>query len=102
MDWLEEELKNSLNRKEPSPEFEERVLQAAGGVGLPACRKSPKVVAMPRRFLAAAAAVIVLAGASEGYRYHRGQVAKEQVMTAMRIAGSKLNRVQVHLKGTEQ
>jgi hypothetical protein len=41
-------------------------------------------------------------GAGEAWRQHEGQLAKEQVMTAMRIAGSKLNRVQMHLKGTEQ
>ena len=34
--------------------------------------------------------------------YDMRPVAKEQVMTAMRIAGSKLNRVQMQLKGTEQ
>jgi hypothetical protein len=33
-------------------------------------------------------------GAGEGYRWRRGQAAKEQVMLAMKIAGGKLNRVQ--------
>lgn len=90
MDWLEEELKNALNRKEPSDGFDARVAAAA---------RRAKVVAMPRRWMAAAAAVVVLAGAGEGYRWHRGQVAKDQVMLAMRIAGTKLNRVQMQIAG---
>ena len=47
-------------------------------------------------------AVIVLAGASEGYRWRRGQIAKDQVMLAMRIAGGKLNRVQMQIAGTRE
>ena len=89
MDWLENELKQALGRKQPSPDFEVRVTAAVG-------RRSPLV--MPR-WLAAAAAVLVIAGAGAGYRHHQGQVAKEQVMLAMRITGSKLNRIQVQMKG---
>ena len=89
MDWLDDELKQALRRKEPSPDFEARVTAAAG-------RRRP-VLTMPR-WLAAAAAVLVITGVGAGYRYHQGQVAKEQVMLAMRLAGSKLNRVQVQMK----
>jgi hypothetical protein len=89
MDWLEDELKLALRRKEPSPDFEDRVSAAAG-------RRRP-VLTMPR-WLAAAAAVLVITSAGAGYRYHQGQVAKEQVMLAMRLAGSKLNRVQLQMK----
>jgi hypothetical protein len=95
MDWLEEELKKALNRKEPSEGFDDRVKEAV---------KRPKVVQMrrPRRWLAAAAAVIVLAGAGGGYRWHRGQVAKDQVMLAMRITGGKLSRLQMQIAGAKQ
>lgn len=94
MDWLEQELKNALSRKEPSEGFDERVAAAA---------RRPRVVAMPaRRWLAAAAAVIVLAGAGEGYRWHRGEVAKQQVMLAMRITGEKLSFVQARIAGEGQ
>ena len=48
--------------------------------------------------VAAAAAVLVIVGASAGYRYRQGQAAKEQVMLAMRITGSKLNRIQLQMK----
>jgi hypothetical protein len=89
MDWLEDELKQALGRKQPSPDFEARVTAAAG--------RRP-VLVMPR-WLAAAAALLVITGAGAGYRYHQGHVAKEQVMLAMRITGSKLNRIQVQMKG---
>ena len=85
MDWLEEELKQALARKEPAGDFDSRVGAAT--------RRRSNVMMMSRRWVAAAAAVVVMVGAGEGYRWHRGQVAKEQVMLAMRIAGSKLNRV---------
>jgi hypothetical protein len=94
MDWLEEELKSALTRKEPSEGFDDRVHAATSRA---------KVVRMPaRRWLAAAATVIVMVGAGEGYRWHRGQVAKEQVMLAMRITGAKLNRVQMQIAGERQ
>ena len=87
MDWLEEELAQALSRKEPGAGFDGRVRARM--------RRRPQ-------WLAIAAAVLVMMGAGEGWRRHEGQLAKEQVMTAMRIAGSKLNRVQMQLKGTEQ
>jgi len=97
MDWLEEELKSALNRKEPSEGFDARVKQAIESA------PKPKVIQMPkRRWLAAAAAVVILAGAGEGYRWHRGQVVKDQVMLAMRITGGKLSRAQLQIAGARQ
>ena len=90
MDWLEAELKQALERKQPSPGFDERVAAAA--------RRRPPLYQWHRRWLAAAAAILVITGVGVGYRYHQGQVAKEQVMLAMRLAGSKLNRVQTQMK----
>jgi hypothetical protein len=87
MDWLEQELAKALARKEPAAGFDRRVRARM--------HRRP-------RWLAIAATILVMMGAGEAWRQHRGQLAKEQVMTAMRIAGSKLNRVQLHLKGTEQ
>jgi len=93
MDWLEEELKNALSRRQPSEGFDGRIAAEV--------RRS-KVASFPRKWLAAAAALIVLAGAGEGYREFRGQQAKEQVMLAMRIAGGKLNRVHMQIAGEKQ
>ena len=93
MDWLEDELKQALGRKPPSQDFEARVTAAAG--------RSRSALVMPR-WLAAAAAVMAITGAGVGYRYHQGHVAKEQVMLAMRITGSKLNRIQVQMKGVRR
>ena len=87
MDWLEQELAKALARKEPAAGFDGRVRARM--------HRRP-------RWLAIAATILVMMGAGEAWRQHQGQLAKEQVMTAMRIAGSKLNRVQMQLKGTEQ
>ena len=87
MDWLEQELAEALARKEPSAGFDRRVRARL--------HRRPQ-------WLAFAATILVMIGGGEVWRQHQGQVAKEQVMTALRIAGSKLNRVQVQLKGTEQ
>ena len=87
MDWLEQELADALARKEPSAGFDRKVRARL--------HRRPQ-------WLAIAATILVAIGAGEGWRWHQGQVAKDQVMTAMRIAGSKLNRVQMQLKGTEQ
>ena len=87
MDWLEQELASALARKEPAAGFDGRVRARL--------HRRP-------RWLSIADTLLVMTGAGEAWRQHQGQVAKEQVMTAMRIAGSKLNRVQMQLKGTEQ
>lgn len=81
MDWLEQELKRALERKDPGPQFAARVSAGA--------RRRPAP-----RWLAVAASVIVLAGGGLGYRQYQGVRAKEQVLTALRLAGEKLNRVQ--------
>jgi len=77
----------ALARKEPAAGFDGRVRARL--------HRRPQ-------WLAIAATVLVMIGGGEAWRQHQGQVAKEQVMTAMRIAGSKLNRVQMRLKGNDQ
>jgi hypothetical protein len=87
MDWLEQELKGALARKEPPADFATRV-----------ARKAERPVYRFPRWLAAAAAVVVLAGAGLGYRQYRGEMAKEQVMQAFEIASVKVNRIQTQVR----
>jgi hypothetical protein len=91
MDWLERELKGALAREEPPADFASRVLRRAS--------EPVRPVYLWPRWLAAAAAVIVLAGAGLGYRQYRGEMAKEQVMQAFKIASVKVNRIQTKVEG---
>jgi hypothetical protein len=86
MDWLEQELKGALSRKEPPADFAGRVM-----------RRAERPVYQWPRWLAAAAAVVLFAGAGLGYRQYRGEMAKEQVMQAFRIASVKVNQIQTHV-----
>jgi hypothetical protein len=107
MDWLEQELKSALARKEPPPEFAEGVAKALDGV-LPDAASGPRrnLVAWPsrtaRRWLAAAAAILLMVGGGAGYRWHQGVEAKRQVMLAFHIAGGRLNHLRTHLKEVSQ
>jgi hypothetical protein len=87
MDWLEQELKQALARKDPSPDFADAVVARAN---LPAPRRRPA----PSRWLSTAAAVIVIVGGVEAWRWHRGLEAKRQVMEAMRLTAGTLNHIQ--------
>ncbi|MGA3016282.1 MAG: hypothetical protein ABSF62_04115 [Bryobacteraceae bacterium] len=90
MDWLEQELKNTLARKDPPPDFADRVLRGVG-------RRAPSSVWRYSRWLAAAAAVVVITGGAAAWREHQGLVAKEQVMLAFRIAAVQVNHIQAHV-----
>ncbi len=94
MDWLEEELRHALSRKEPSPDFAARVRAAV----------RPRPVFALRRWIATAAALLVVAGSTGGFawRQHRGMVAKRQVMLALRISAAKLNYIQAHVREVNQ
>ena len=93
MDPFEEQLKQSLTRKEPDPGFDARVASRLP-VPLNGRRTTP-------RWLAVAAAVVVLLTGGSAWRYHQGQVAKEQVLTALRLAGGELSRVKTQMRGIE-
>jgi hypothetical protein len=94
MDWLEQELKHALDRKDPSTDFAERVTAAAAGGAVPARRP---VRVLPR-WLPIAAAVLLIAGSGAAYRHHQGTLAKDRVMLAMRITAGKLNHIQAHVR----
>jgi hypothetical protein len=100
---FEEHLKEALARKEPSQEFANRVLEKTQKQqsGL----RTAWRVSWFRRALAwrlapvMAALVLVWAGViyQEHERTVRGELAKEKLLIAMRIAGSKLHDVQQHV-----
>lgn len=103
MDWLEQELKQAMARKDPSPDFAARVEALVQPRAEARIQQSP-VLEMPRRrvfvmprWVAAAAAVVVIAGSAEAYRWHRGMEAKRQVMEAMRLTAEKLNHIQARV-----
>jgi hypothetical protein len=87
MDWLEQDLRDALAREEPPADFASRVV-----------RRAERPVYRFPRWLAAAAAVIVLAGAGLGYRQYRGEMAKEQLLQAFKIASVKVNRIQTQVQ----
>ena len=75
MDWLEQDLQSALARKDPPADFAGRVLQRAG---------QPARIYQWPRWLAVAAALVMASSAALGYRHYRGELAKEQVMQALR------------------
>jgi hypothetical protein len=90
MSRLEDGLRWALRRQEPSPDFTARVLSR-----LSAAPARKACWWMSFRLAAVAAACVLMAlGGLEYRRYHQGQVAKQQVLAALRIAGSKLKLVQ--------
>jgi len=97
MDRLEEELKKALAREAPSDGFAERVAARAASA-----EKRVAVFPLPRWSMAVAATVLLGVGGGLAYREHRGEVAKEQVMQAMRITAVKLNHIQAHVREVRQ
>jgi hypothetical protein len=85
---FEDELRSALRRQEPSPDFAERVLARVSAAPV---RRAPQPW-VP--WLAAIAAALLLTAGSLEYRHYRGERAKDQVLLAVRIAGSKLNKAQ--------
>jgi len=85
---LEDELRSALRRHEPSPDFTARVLARVAAT--PA--RTPARYWM--RWATAVAAALVLAVGAVGYRQYEGERAKSQVLLAMRITASKLNKAQ--------
>ncbi|HUA61812.1 MAG TPA: hypothetical protein VML19_23860 [Verrucomicrobiae bacterium] len=103
-DWLEQELKSALARKDPPGGFADGVGRKLAGSGPKRARG--KVIEWPvrpaRRWIAAAAAVVLAVGGAAGYRRYQGEMAKRQMMQAFFIAGSKLNHVQTHVLEVSQ
>lgn len=104
MSYLEDDLRMALRRAEPSEDFAERVLARVNAPVPPkrAWWEDLAVLVRPPRVQWAALAVILsimIPVASLEYRKERqlraeGQMAKQQLVFAVRVAGSKLHSVQ--------
>lgn len=88
---LDDELRSALRRREPSPDFTERVLARVAAAPV---RRAPRASQPWVRWVAAMAATLMLAAGGLGYRHYEGERAKSQVLLAVRIAGSKLSKAQ--------
>lgn len=97
------ELKRALARREPSEDFSARVLQQAHEQA----GQTVAVRRLPRRLLtwALAAALVLAAGAGIAYQGHeramRGQAAKQKLLVALQIAGSKLHQARQQVMQVE-
>lgn len=86
---LEHDLRRALRRESPAPGFASRVLSR-----IEADERRPRVAR--RSWWRAAAASVALAALLGGYatykvaEHRQGELAKEQVLTAMRIASEKV------------
>jgi hypothetical protein len=91
---LEHDLKRALRRQSPDAGFAGRVLARIGEA------ERPK----RRQWWRTAAASVTLAAVLGGYttyrvaEHRRGELAKEQVLTAMRIAGEKVRYAQQEVR----
>ncbi len=91
MDWLEDELRRALAREDPPDGFAERVMA-----------RSARGPSGARRWLAAAAMVVVAAGAAGAWRQHQGYEAKQEVMLALRLASAPVQHIQSEIRGISQ
>lgn len=86
---FEDQLRGALRRIEPPPGFVQRTLARAAGE-----RKPPRrVFRFPRYVAALAASLALVAGVYRVQEHRRGQQAKEQLMLALEITGSRLSDV---------
>ncbi|MGC9948504.1 MAG: hypothetical protein ABSF64_19220 [Bryobacteraceae bacterium] len=88
---LDDELRSALRRREPSPDFTERVMARVASTPARPGRRLPQPWV---RWVASMAAALLLTAGGLEYRNYQGERAKSQVLLAMRIAGGKLNKAQ--------
>ena len=89
MDRLEEQIRQALARVDAPSGFAGRVTASA---------QRRRWWGREARGALAAGLVLLVVGGGAAWRRHQGEVAREQVMTAMRITAVKLNRIQAHVR----
>lgn len=95
MSNLEDELKIALRREEPPADFTERVLaRLSQPPAQPTWWERLAVLLQPPRLQWVAVALIVSVVIPAGVQYRRGERAKEQLLFAVRVAGSRLHQAQ--------
>jgi hypothetical protein len=103
---FEQQLQEALARKEPSQDFAKRVLEKTNG-GQPGVLERLRAWCFGRSWvwrLAPVMAALLLVSGGAVYREHertRGELAKDQLLIAMRIAGSKLHETQQQVIGIQ-
>ncbi len=113
MNRLEDALREALRREEPPVGFAERVMERVQS----RAQRAPRQGAVNRwwsfrqpfglRWAAAFASLVLLIGGGIGYRQHKAERAKaehakDQLMLALRITGSKLRMVQERIRWVEE
>jgi enamine deaminase RidA (YjgF/YER057c/UK114 family) len=110
MNLFDDELRKAMERREPGEDFTARILAK---VKEEESRKGRSWRAVFRQSiwqagyarLAWAAALLVIFSGLIGYRQHaraaEGRAAKEQLLTAMHIAGTQLHEAQLRVKRIE-
>ena len=93
---LEDDLKRALRRESPAPGFASRVMQRIES------SETPKRHSWWRA-VAASLTLTALVGAGAAYHDHQqrvreGELAKEQVLLALRIAGEKVRYAQTEVR----
>jgi uncharacterized protein HemX len=100
MSQFERDLRESLRRREPPPGFAEKVLSMSR------MSRESETRHTARPWLAVAAALVLMIGGGIFVQQQRQQAedekAKEQLMVALRITGSKLRTVQERLSTIQQ
>ena len=109
MNDIDRQLKHALRRCEPPEGFADRVLaQLPHQRSQSTPRLMSRMFRLPAQRWAAAAVVVIGAGIGMAYRERESQIeearalaAKQQVMVALRITGSKLRIAKQRVKAVE-
>jgi hypothetical protein len=98
---FEDELKQALRRQEPAADFTARVLARCAEADAKARRGL-----RPMWQMAAIEAGLLLVAGGTAYEQHerevRGMAAKQKLVLAMRIAGTKLHEVQQRVREVQE